>query len=74
MLLEDTGWQKWVRGTPGKNCSKQSIYKATVVVPQRGTEAIVGKGLMEKGRKEQKQKVSTEGDITGSGKKYERWL
>lgn len=39
VLLEDIAWQKRVRGTQGKNCNKQTIYKATVVVPERGTEA-----------------------------------
>ena len=39
VLLGDIAWQKWVRETQGKNCNKQTIYKATVVVPERGTEA-----------------------------------
>lgn len=39
VLLEDIAWQKQVRGTQGKNCNKQTIYKATAFVPERGTEA-----------------------------------
>ena len=39
MLLEDVAWKKWERRTQGKNCSKETIYKAAAVVPERSTEA-----------------------------------
>ena len=39
MLLEDVAWKKWVRRIQRKNCSKETIYKAAVVVPERSTEA-----------------------------------
>lgn len=39
VLLEDVAWRKWVRRTQGKNCSEETVYKATVVAPERSTEA-----------------------------------
>lgn len=39
MLLEDVAWKKWVRRTQRKNYSKETTYKAAVVVPERSTEA-----------------------------------
>ena len=76
VLLEDVAWKKWVRRTQGKDCSKETIYKATVVVPERSTEAWVGQELMGTGRREQTPEILTEVDTTGfeSQNKHEGWL
>ena len=56
VLLEDVAWKKWVRRIQRKNCSKETIYKAAVVVPERSTEAWVGQKLMGQGEESRHQR------------------